>query len=75
MRRGSVDRVRLGSARCSVAQYRVWHGSVEDATWLSKGGAWLCKGAAWLSRVQRGSVERCSVAQLKVRRGSVQAVA
>jgi hypothetical protein len=39
-------------------------GSVEDATWLSKGAAWLSKGEAWLSRVRHGSAG-CSVAQLK----------
>ncbi len=56
MRRGSVDRVRFGFAGCGVAQYRVWHGSVEGCN------------VAQL-RMQHGSV-RVGPGSVRVRRGS-----
>jgi hypothetical protein len=58
VQRGSVDRVRRGSVRCSVTQCRVRHDSVQVAAWIIA----AC-GVAQLG---------CGVNQYRVRRGSVE---
>jgi hypothetical protein len=58
-----------------VAQFRVLHGSVQGAAWLSSGCSVAQLGCGLAQyRVRRGSVEGCRVAQMRVWCGSVDSV-
>ncbi len=58
-----------------MAQFRVQHGSVQGAAWLSSGCGVAQLGCSVAQyRVRRGSVEGCGVAHMRVRCGSVDRV-